>query len=80
MDAPGSLKIVPGEDFRGPFAAVTGYRDMQEMFSGEAPGFDDVLFGYWRNRAAGELDSLTSDDAVFGEIVSLLADRIRRGL
>lgn len=41
LAAPGSLKIVPGDELEG--AVRRDYREMQEMFFGEAPEFDDVL-------------------------------------
>ena len=41
LAVPGSLKIVPGDELER--AVRRDYREMQEMFFGEAPGFDDVL-------------------------------------
>jgi len=41
LAVPGSLKIVPGDELER--AVHRDYREMQEMFFGEAPRFDDVL-------------------------------------
>jgi hypothetical protein len=41
LAVPGSLKIVPGDELER--TVRRDYREMQEMFFGEAPGFDDVL-------------------------------------
>ncbi len=41
LAVPGSLKIVPADELER--AVRRDYREMQEMFFGEAPGFDDVL-------------------------------------
>ena len=41
LSVPGSLKIVPGDEQQR--AVRRDYRDMQEMFFGEAPRFDDIL-------------------------------------
>jgi hypothetical protein len=41
LAVPGSLKIVPGDELER--AVRRDYREMQEMFFGEAPAFDDVL-------------------------------------
>jgi hypothetical protein len=38
---PGSLKIAPGDELER--TVRRDYREMQEMFFGESPGFDDVL-------------------------------------
>jgi hypothetical protein len=41
LAVPGSLKIIPGDEQER--AVRRDYREMQEMFFGEAPEFDDIL-------------------------------------
>jgi hypothetical protein len=41
LAAPGSLKIVPGDELER--SLRRDYREMQEMFFGESPRFDDIL-------------------------------------
>jgi len=41
LAAPGSLKIVPGDELER--SLRRDYREMQEMFFGESPEFDDIL-------------------------------------